>query len=144
MQNTLTISDEGIALIKQFEGFSPVVYFCPAGKPTIGYGHVTNGARRPAISEADASALLLTDLNLIIPVLNQLITVQITQNQFDALCSLTYNIGIGNFGRSTLLKLLNSGKPASAQFLRWIYGAGNPIPGLIARRQAEKELFEKP
>jgi len=76
---------------------------------------------------------------------NYHVTVEMTQNQFDALCSFVYNCGAGNFRASTLLKLLNQGayKAAAQQFLRWDKANGKVLPGLTKRRAAEKALFEK-
>jgi len=141
---TYTISPSGIALIKKYEGFSPCIYVCPAGKPTIGYGHVVDASGPETITEAEAETLLLADLQPVIRTINCLVTVPLSQNQFDALCSLVYNIGTGAFSRSTLLRLLNSDtSKASSQFLRWIWGGGKILPGLRKRRLEERELFEK-
>ena len=152
----MNISDIGIALIKQFEGFSATPYLCPAGKWTVGYGHVLTppygGAGSPAgtgprnkcgdITEEQAHQLLLNDLTPMLAALNRLIAAPISQNQFDALASFIYNIGIGAFAGSTLLRMLNAGEAGvEKEFLRWIYAAKTPLPGLIRRRKAEMELF---
>lgn len=142
------ISPTGIALIKQFEGFSRTPYRCPAGKWTIGYGHVIRETgfkiRDSTIDEAQAEALLKNDLQRVEAAVSHFVTVPLSQQQFDALCSLTYNIGISAFSGSTLLRLLNAGdKAASRQFLRWIYAGKQPLAGLISRRQKERELFDK-
>ncbi len=163
----MKLSAEGIALIKKFEGFSATAYLCPAGKWTIGYGHLlpsplgggqgwghprsdsANNAplpTSPLMGEEDAEKLLKDDLAPVEAAINRLVTVPLTQNQFDALCSLTYNIGVGAFAGSTLLKLLNLANQRHAttnQFHRWIYGGGKVLSGLVARRRCESELFEK-
>lgn len=157
------ISEQGIALIKKFEGFSAQAYLCPAGKWTIGYGHVLpQHALRRQVTIEQADKLLRKDLAPVETAINRLVKAKLTQNQFDALCSLTYNIGVGAFARSTLLKLLQlSSRMAetgpcydqplqkmqqdgvAAQFSLWVYGGGKRLSGLVARRKAEKELFEK-
>ncbi len=144
----MKLSAEGIALIKKFEGFSATAYLCPAGKWTIGYGHVLEFSplKGDEISENEAERLLLLDLQPVESAINRLVTVPLGQNQFDALCSLTYNIGVGAFAGSTLLKLLNLGNQQHAtinQFHRWIYGGGKVLSGLVVRRRCESELFEK-
>lgn len=133
-----------IFLIKVNEGFRRKMYLCPAGLPTIGYGHVIlKGERFEEITEEEAGALLQKDLAGIESNVNSLVKVALTQNQFDALVSFTYNVGPGNFSRSTLLRKLNSGdyEAASGQFKRWVYGGGVILPGLVTRREEEKELF---
>lgn len=140
----MKISPAGIALIKQFEGFSATPYQCPAGKWTIGYGHVLPSQTSPILGEKMAEKLLLTDLAPVESTINRLVKVRLTQGQFDALCSLVYNIGTGAFAASTLLMLLNArSRNTSKQFLRWIYAGKQPLTGLIRRRQAEKEMFDK-
>jgi len=138
-------SEQGLALIKQYEGFSAVPYICPAGKNTIGYGHVIHaGENFPnPISENDAKNLLGDDVKIPEQAVNRLVTAQLNQNQFDALISLIYNIGAGAFENSTLLRVLNLGEydQAAEQFDRWVYAGGKPADGLIARRGAEKALF---
>lgn len=138
-------SDRGIALIKEFEGFSPVIYLCPAGKPTIGYGHVIhNETIHAPINEEEAERLLLNDLNdRYEPDVLRLVSAELTQNQFDALVSFTYNLGASNLARSTLLKKLNAGDYALAaeEFERWDKCNGKPLAGLSRRRRAEKALF---
>lgn len=138
-------SDRGIALIKEFEGFQPVIYLCPAGKPTIGYGHVIhNETIHAPINEEEAERLLLDDLNdRYEPDVLRLVSAELTQNQFDALVSFTYNLGASNLARSTLLKKLNAGDytGASEEFERWNKCNGKPLDGLSRRRRAEKQLF---
>ena len=136
-------SEQGIALIKQCEGFSAKPYLCPAGKNTIGYGHVIRpGEYFNIISEPDAEKLLMNDVKEPEQAINRLVTAEINQNQFDALVSFIYNVGAAAFENSTMLRLINAENPiASAQFDRWVYANGMPLNGLIARRAAEKALF---
>lgn len=138
------ISDKGINLIKRFEGCSLSAYKCPANVWTIGYGHtgadVTQGKR---ISQEEAERLLRQDLTVHCNNVSKLVKVPLNQNQFDALVSFEFNVGYGNFSKSTLLKLLNEKKykEASEQFGRWKYAGGKVLAGLAKRREAEKELF---
>lgn len=140
----MRISENGIELIKRFEGLKLNSYKCPAGVWTIGYGHtgkdVTAGLK---INADTAEKLLDKDIESICyPALSQ-VKVPLTQNQFDALCSLIFNIGQNNFLSSTMLKLLNAGKyrQASQQFGRWVFSNHVKLSGLVKRREAECLLF---
>lgn len=140
----MNISEKGIKLIKNFEGCRLEAYKCPAGIWTVGYGH-TGSTVHPGlkISQSEADSLLKTDLIIHCNNVSKLVKVPLNQNQFDALVSLEYNIGYGNFSRSTLLKLLNAKnyKDAAEQFAVWRLGGGKILPGLVRRRKAEKDLF---
>lgn len=137
-------SDQGVDLIKRFEGCRLQSYRCPAGVWTIGYGHtgtdVTEG-RRITIEEADR--LLREDLAHMERRVRQLVTAPLTQNQFDALVSFAFNVGLGALERSTLRKKLNTQdyRGAAAQFLVWDKAGGKVLPGLVRRRRAERDLF---
>lgn len=150
---SMTISPNGDALIKPFEapGGVPVLvgYLCPAGIPTNGWGHTGPEVRvGVAISLAQAITNYRSDkaLKAANPI-NRLVTVPLTQNQFDALGSLVFNIGAGNFQSSTLLRLLNQAdyEGAADQFLVWNKGRVNGVltvlNGLVTRRAAERALF---
>jgi len=165
-----TINQAGIDLIKSFEGIRDGdkltpnfdAYLCPAGYWTIGYGHVVRSggvmlkgksneqAARNAypsgLTLQQCEELLQTDLRDFCRAVESFAKVQITDNQFAALVSLAYNIGQGAFSKSTLLKLLNSGKygDAAGQFEVWNKGGGKVLAGLTRRRIAEKMLFLKP
>ena len=142
------VSQEGIALIKRFEGLETQSYRDVAGIWTIGYGHtgpeVGPGMR---ISEAQAEDLLQRDLQRFEDGVAEAVTVPITQSQFDALVSLSYNIGVGAFRRSTALKRLNKGDfEGAADAITWwnkatINGRKQPVLGLTRRRAAEAALF---
>lgn len=143
------IGKEGKKLIQSFEGFVATAYVCPAGVVTIGYG-TTRINGRPVklglkITTDEAEQFLEEDLKMFEDIVNSSVSVEITQNQFDALVSLVYNIGGGNFKKSTLLKVLNGGgfQEAADQFLRWNKAKGKVLPGLTRRRKAERELFLK-
>lgn len=140
-------SAAGIALIKRFEGFSAKQYLCPAGKLTIGYGHLiepTEVYPAAGISEEAAALLLMDDVREAEGSVNDYVHTALKQHQFDALVDFVYNLGGSAFHHSTLLTLINENKmtEAAAQFGRWVYASGRKLPGLVARRQAEKELFE--
>ena len=144
-------SQTGIDLIKSFEGFSPVMYLCPAGKPTVGYGHVILSSEKnlscSKITSEQADELLKADLVSREDCVNRLVKVTISQEKFDALVSFVYNLGEANFARSTLLKKINlkDFTGAADEFVRWnkstVNGKLVELSGLTRRRLAEKQLF---
>lgn len=146
----MQISQNGLDLIKEFEGFRSNPYKCSANVPTIGYGstYYRNGKKvtfndKP-ITEDEANSLLTYIANKDFgDKINNLVKVELNQNQFDALVSFCYNLGMGNFKTSTLLKKINLGdfKGAGEEFLKWDKANGKPLAGLTRRRQKEKELF---
>ena len=137
------VSPAGLSLIKKYEGCRTNAYKCPAGVWTIGYGHTKGVSQGMMISHRDADKLLEEDLKYFESAVSSAVTVPINQNQFDALVSLAFNIGVGAFDKSTLLARLNSKnyRGAAEQFLRWTRGGGKVLPGLVKRRQEERELF---
>lgn len=133
-------------LIKGFEGFSSVVYDAGDGHRTIGYGHVLKSSENyTKITERQASILLKEDIAEKQKQIEKLVKVELNSNQKTALISFVYNIGIGAFEKSTMLKKINSGdfSGASNEFDRWIHVNKKIIVGLINRRKTEKELFNK-
>ncbi|WP_425056699.1 lysozyme [Pseudomonas abyssi] len=141
----MRVSQQGLALIKEHEGLRLDAYLCPAKVWTIGYGHtggVQNGQR---ITAGEAERLLLADLQRFEQAVNLGVKVPLTQGQFDALASFAFNVGVGAFRESTLLRLLNHGdyQGAARQFDRWVYGGGQVLPGLVNRRADERALFEE-
>lgn len=156
----MNVSEKGLDLIKRFEGCKLEAYKCPAGVWTIGYGHtgvdVHAGLK---ITHQEAEKLLKNDLIIHCNNVEKLVTVPLNQNQFDALVSLEFNIGYGNFSKSTILRLLNSKdyKGAVRRFL--VENANTKTPeekykgsfvfdnhkkvltGLVKRRKAEQTLF---
>jgi len=138
-------SQKGLDLIKKFESFSDKEYICPAGKVTIGYGHVIlpNEHFSSSITKEEAEILLKKDLQPREKSLNILVKVNINQNQFDALMSLIYNIGVANFKQSTLLKFINDRlfDKIPDQFRRWKYINKVVSKGLLARREEEIKLW---
>lgn len=136
-----------IELVKKFEGFSPVPYLCPAGYPTVGYGHVVTEpyvlGQYPRLTEEEAEAILFSDLVRVEVAIKPLIRVPVHEWMLDALVSFSFNVGIGAFRASTLRRLLNQAEyyEAADQFLRWVYAGGKKLRGLVLRRQAERQLF---
>ena len=136
-------SPKGIALIKEFEGLRLKAYKCPGGVWTIGYGHTAGVKPGMVISEAQAEEYLTADLIASEKYLNNL-RLAINQNQFDALISFIYNVGTGNFSRSTLLRKVRANPQDNSimdEFLRWVYSKGRVLPGLQRRRLAEMKLY---
>ena len=134
---------KGIALIKEYEGLRLGAYLCSAGVLTIGYGHTGGVKEGDLITEQKAEQLLQDDLKKFENGVLRLVRVPLTQNQFDALVSFAFNLGVWNLGKSTLLKMLNDRdyKGAASQFIRWNKAAGKELAGLTRRRIAESELF---
>ena len=136
----LHISEEGVALIKQFEGFREEAYLDIVGVPTIGYGHTLNVKLGDRIDEKGASSLLEEELmHTYHPILNKACKVPLNQFEYDAYLSLIYNIGGGNFNHSTLLKRLNNSEyeDAAFQILVWNRAGGKVVQGLVNRRRVE-------
>ena len=135
----------GLNLIKEFEGLRLQAYKCPADRWTIGYGHTADVSANDVITEAQAVSLLCQDVAECERAVNQYVHVPLTQNQFDTLVSFVFNLGVGNFRHSTLLKKLNAGDDdgAAQEFGRWIHVGGKALPGLVRRREAERALFLK-
>lgn len=139
----MNISQNGIDLIKKFEGCELKAYKCPSGIWTIGYGHTEGVTEGQTITPIQAEEYLKADIVKYENAINVLVKVPINQNQFSALVSFVYNIGVSAFENSTLLRLLNDRNynEASNQFDRWVYGGTNKLQGLVNRRKAERELF---
>ena len=137
-------SENGLALIRQFEGLRLSAYLCPAGIPTIGYGSTAGVQMGQAITAARAEELLREDVRQFEAAVSRLVKVPLTQGQYDALTSFAFNLGAKSLEQSTLLRLLNAGdySGAAAQFDRWVYASGKKLPGLVKRRAAERALFE--
>lgn len=139
----MKLSENGKKLIKKFEGCSLKAYKCPAGVLTIGYGHTKGVVCNQKITQAEADRLFNEDVKIFENAVNTLVKVPINQNQFDALVSFTFNLGIGAFKNSTLLRLLNQGLycGASEQFGLWVHVGKIVLHGLVVRREEERKLF---
>lgn len=143
--------DKGKALIKEFEGFEDKAYPDPkkGGAPyTIGWGTTRYPSGMPVkpgdtATKEKAEQYLANDLVKFEAAVTSAVKVPLTQNQFDALVSFTYNLGAGNLNSSTLLKMLNAGdyKGAADQFMRWVSPGSAVEAGLRRRRTAERALF---
>ena len=141
-------SEKGIALIKQFEGCKLTAYQDSVGVWTIGYGWTKPVDGKPiragmTIKQETAERLLKTGLVSYESDVSRLVKVGLTQGQFDALVSFTYNLGARSLSTSTLLRKLNAEDYAGAadEFLRWNKAGGKVLNGLTRRREAERALF---
>jgi lysozyme len=132
-------------LTEEFEGCKLCSYQDVAGIWTIGYGHTKGVYSGMVITKEQAEEYLDYDLQNSERIVNQYVTVPLTQNEFDALVDFVFNVGAGNFLHSTLLKLLNENKTMEAanEFEKWNHAGGKVVAGLTRRRLAEKELFLK-
>ena len=138
----------GKSIIKYCEGLRLTSYVCPAGKPTIGWGHTYGVKLGRTISEAEAEVLLDHDYQQAEDDVLELVTVPLTDNQLGALTSFVFNLGQGNFSKSTLLRKINASDfaGAAAEFDKWVYatvnGVKTKLSGLVVRRKLERSLFE--
>src|ERR1700751_3444322 len=141
--NNLTYSKNGLALTELFEGDVLSAYQDQRGVWTIGYGHTAGVHPGQTITQAQAEAFLLSDVSAAVRFVSEVGEVALTQGQFDALVDFTFNLGVGNFKNSTLLKDINAGNfPAAiAQFSLWDKCGGVVNAGLLRRRNAEAAEF---
>lgn len=149
----MNLSDEGFRLIKSFEGYHRrlpngdcTTYRCPAHVLTIGYGCTVGISDGMVWTEAQAEEALKREIAKHEAAVTRLVTVDLNQNEYDALVSFSYNCGIGALSKSSLLKKLNANDRlgAAKQFERWTRGGGRVLKGLVARRKREAALFLKP
>lgn len=141
-------------IIREFEGFSRRSYLCPAGKWTIGYGSTydINGVpikeNMELFSDSDAEALLNKECEKLAERIADICDpVELKNHELCALVSFAYNVGIGNFKKSTLLRHIQGKFPKKyivTEFDKWVYAGKKKLPGLVRRREAEKALFLKP
>jgi lysozyme len=154
----MQMSEHGLDLLKQWEGFESKVYKDSAGLATIGVGHlltksklspgtiVINGVPvqyAAGLSDQQVLDLLSQDVNPASQTVTTNVNVTLSQNQFDALTSFTFNVGGGAFTGSTLLKLLNQGQydQVPDQLRRWNKAGGKVVQGLVNRRENEIKLW---
>jgi GH24 family phage-related lysozyme (muramidase) len=141
------ITDKGLSLIKSSEKLVLTTYICPAGYPTIGYGHVVKASEAESfaggITEAHAEELLRQDVVSAQRAVLRLIRVPLSDGQFDALVSFTFNLGGGALQRSTLRRKLNRGDYESipAELMKWVWAGGRKLKGLVVRRRSESIMF---
>ena len=148
----MNISINGLNLITTYEGFSSKPYLDVVKVPSIGYGTTKykNGnsvkiTDQPITKENALDELKFHVEEMCIPFIKKYVTVDLNQNQIDALCSFIYNVGSGNFIKSTLLKKINQKDftGAAEEFLKWNKAGGKVYDGLTKRRNSEKTLFLK-
>jgi len=142
-EKSMETSENGIELIKEFEGCRQVAYQDSVGVWTIGYGHTKTAYEGRLAIKKTCERLLAEDLVEFEEYVDTLVKVPLTQNQFDALVSWTFNLGPGNLQESTLLKKLNQGLYAEVptEMRRWNKAGGEVLDGLVRRREAEVSLF---
>lgn len=149
----IRVPPQAIELAKRFEGFHRVPkhdpnraypYLCPAGYPTIGYGHLCT-MDHPPITEGEAEAYLDQDLKTALAATLRYCPVLATEpeGRLAAIVDFTFNLGAGRLQTSTLRRRINQRdwSAAAVELARWVYGAGRVLPGLVARRQAEGRLL---
>ena len=146
------INQNGLDLVKHFEGLYTDAYFCPAGVPTIGYGHTANVELGQCITPQEAENILQDDMQKFAVAVENAIVVELNDNQFAALVSFAFNCGAGNLRASTLCRKLNAGDYdcVPSELGRWVKatdpstGKKRSLAGLVKRRAAEGTLFLKP
>lgn len=138
-------SQKATNLVSEFEGFSSVAYQDGNGIWTIGFGHTANVKGADVTTRDAALVWLSNDLDTADNCINRYVKVPLNQNQFDALCSFVFNIGCGNFSKSTCFRNLEASQyaAAGAAMLMWNKIAGQVSPGLDRRRKAEQALFSE-
>lgn len=141
--NSMKYSDKGMALTESFEGCKLEAYRDIVGVWTNGYGNTHGVVPGSVITQEQAEADLASNIEGSVYVVNKVVTVPLTQGQFDALVDFVFNLGSGAFQSSTLLRKLNAGdySGASAEFPKWNHAGGVEVAGLTRRRLAEQALF---
>ena len=141
----MKLGERGTEILKYFEGCKLTAYQDSVGVWTIGYGHTKGVFDGMTITQEEADQMLLTELEEYEGYIEDMVTVPLTQNQFDALVVWIYNLGPTNFKNSTLLKELNAGNynAAGQEITRWNKAGGKVLAGLVKRREAEAELFNE-
>ena len=143
MTPRMQYSKLGLALTERFEGCRLEAYQDSVGVWTIGYGHTRGVQQGMTCTQEQAEEWLLQDSLQAQDAVNDLVTVLLTQPEFDALVDFTFNLGAGALAESTMLRLLNAGDFAGAasQFELWDHAGGKVVAGLLRRRLAEKQEF---
>ena len=140
----MKISEEGIALIKKFEGCKLEAYLDAVDVPTIAYGRTKDVKIGDICTQQQAEDWLEEELVEYEGYVNEAVKVELTQPQFDSLVSWTYNLGPSNLNRSSMLRVLNTSDYDNVpeQIMRWNKAGGRVLPGLVRRREAEAEMFK--
>lgn len=143
-----TTSEEGVRLIKRFEGCKLETYRCSAGILTVGFGHTGPDVHEGmTITQEEADELLRKDLDRFERAVWNAVRFGLQQHEFDSLVSFAFNVGVTAFKGSSLVNYLNRGMKlhAAGEFPKWrfatVNGKKTELPGLVARRNAEKEMF---
>lgn len=148
----MKLNNKGYQLIVKHEGLRLKPYLCPAKIPTIGYGNTyyPNGKRVTLLDEPitkDYAFEIFKEIaDRFAKAVSKLVVVPLNQNQFNALVSFAYNVGMGNFQNSTLLKKVNKNKDDKSielEFNKWVYGGGKKLNGLVKRRKDESIIYFK-
>ena len=139
-------SKNGLGLTESFEGCRLVAYQDSVGIWTIGYGHTKGIVEGMTCTQEQAEQWLLADVANAVAAVNRLVHIAMSQDEFDSLVDFTFNLGVGNFAGSTLLKLLNARdiEGAANEFAKWDEAGGVVVAGLLRRRLAERALFVTP
>jgi len=142
-ESKMKTSDSCVEMIKEFEGKKQVAYQDPAGVWTIGYGHTKGVEKGQLCIEKTCDRFLMEDLEEVEEYIDRLVKVPLTQNQYDALVSWTFNLGSGSLKESTMLRKLNYGDYESVpeEMKKWVYAGDEVLEGLVRRRDAEATLF---
>ena len=135
----------GLDIVKEAEGLRLSAYLCPAGIPTIGYGHTKGVKLGDTCTREQAEEWLENDFFMAKQDVKAVVKVPLKENQLDALASFVFNLGVRKLIQSTLLKKLNAGdySGASAEFDKWVFAGKVKLNGLIKRRAKERKLFEE-
>ena len=136
---------KGLDIVKEAEGLRLSAYLCPAGIPTIGYGHTKGVKLGDTCTREQAEEWLENDFFMAKQDVKAVVKVPLKENQLDALASFVFNLGVRKLIQSTLLKKLNAGdySGASAEFDKWVFAGKVKLNGLIKRRAKERKLFEE-
>ena len=134
----------GLDIVKEAEGLRLSAYLCPAGIPTIGYGHTKGVKLGDTCTKEQAEKWLENDFFMAKQDVKAVVRVPLRENQLDALASFVFNLGVRKLIQSTLLKKLNAGdySGAAAEFDKWVFAGKVKLNGLIKRRAKERKLFE--
>ena len=143
IRNKMKISEDGLELIKKFEGCETTAYQDSVGVWTIGFGHTKGVEEGQTCSIEDAESMLANEMDEYEGYINNMVKVDLQQHEFDALVAWVYNLGPTNLGESTMLKVLNGGQfdRVPEEMNRWTRAGGKILEGLVRRRQAESLMF---
>jgi lysozyme len=144
IEMSMQYSKSGVELTEQFEGCKLAAYQDQVGRWTIGYGHTAGVKEGDTCTQEEAEAFLEQDMNWAVNCVNALVTVPLSQGEFDALVDFSFNLGYGSLQHSTLLRKVNDGDLADAanEFEKWDHAGGQVVAGLLRRRIAEKQEFQ--